>query len=87
MLEEKADPAVLNFLRRTRVGEMVFLAALGGGRGVEADPVGGGGRRGGRDPRGGVPFPLSLPWCVPPHFLFTLPSLLEAIVKLHAIIN
>lgn len=37
--EDEATPAVLAFLRETKVGEVVLPAALGGGRGVEEEPV------------------------------------------------
>ena len=51
VLEEKADPAVLNFLRRTRAGEMVSLAALGvRRRRVETSPAEEEGEQGGRAP-------------------------------------
>ena len=35
--DERATPAVLTFLRDTKVGEFVSLAALGGGAGVEEE--------------------------------------------------
>ena len=63
--DERATPAVLTFLRDTKV---VPLEALGGGRGVGGGggPSGGGGRGGGRPP---LFLRLSL---VRPSFLFLL---------------
>ena len=46
--KEEATPARLTFLWETEVGEMVSLAALGGRRGAEEDPVGAEGEEGGR---------------------------------------
>ena len=49
--EERAALAVLNFLRETKFGEFISVAALVGGRGEElADPVRRRERRGGRAP-------------------------------------